>query len=340
MFNSGITTLNLAITGLPDRFAHPGNIVSYIGESDTGKTILALTTQAASFYQYGTRPLYYPFEPSVKQIDIERLYGKKFFKALEMADCLGMNLEDWQLDVRNRFKAAKKPMVCVEDSTDALKCLADLSALDGKQKKSKGEETEEGEGLKKKGTKAGMGGEAAASWSRCLSEVAKAVTLNEGLLVLTSQLRTKPGAFGSPYYRSNGAALDYYSEIRVWLYGSTKEVVDKVKVGGWTRFEVKRNKVTGEARNIFAPIYPSYGIDDTRAMLHFLADTDSGASWEGEGMKNIRVGEQVMSLAEMAGFYEGEGTKEVLQRMVVEAWNAREARLKAAVIGDRKPRFS
>ena len=35
MFDSGITTLNLAVTGKPDEFASPGTTVSYIGESDS-----------------------------------------------------------------------------------------------------------------------------------------------------------------------------------------------------------------------------------------------------------------------------------------------------------------
>lgn len=342
MFDSGITTLNLAISNKPDEFARPGNTVSYIGESDSGKTILALTTQAASFYKYGVRPAFYAAEPNV-EIDIERLFGKKFFKAINFIDSLDMTLELWQADVRGRFKAAKKPISVVLDSTDAIKCLAEINALNGKHtKKESGTEANPNlDNLNKKGIKAGMGGGAAQAWSNCLSEVNKRVVSNKGLLILLSQVRINPNVmFGSPYYRSNGKALDFHSELRVWMYGSTQEKIDKIKVGGWTRIEVKRNKVTGEARTIYAPIYPSYGIDDTRAMLHFLADTDSGASWAGaSGMDKITVGDQTMSMAEMAAFYEGDGAKEVLVQKVVEAWETREAKLKTAVLAGRKPRF-
>jgi len=333
MFDSGITTLNLAISDNPDTFAGPGNTVSYIGASNVGKTVLALTTMAASFYRYGHRPLYYALEPNL-MIDIERLYGKKFAKALEVVADLNMTLEQWQADVRARFKAAKKSMVVTLDSTDALKCAADIAALD-----------------EKKGAKAQRAA-AAAVWSKCLSEVTKAVGANGGLLILTSQVRTNPSVmFGSPFYRSCGAALDYFSEIRVWMWPSSKERVDDVEVGGWTKIEVKRNKVTGAPRTIYAPIYPAYGIDDTRAMLHFLADTGSGAEWANKsGMEKItvggeivdgkRVGGQTMTLAEMAAHFEGEGTKDVLKKMVTDAWVAREAMLKQAVLAGRKPRFS
>jgi len=333
MFDSGITTLNLAISDNPDTFAGPGNTVSYIGASNVGKTVLALTTMAASFYRYGHRPLYYALEPNL-MIDIERLYGKKFAKALEVVADLNMTLEQWQADVRARFKAAKKSMVVTLDSTDALKCAADIAALD-----------------EKKGAKAQRAA-AAAAWSKCLSEVTKAVGANGGLLILTSQVRTNPSVmFGSPFYRSCGAALDYFSEIRVWMWPSSKERVDDVEVGGWTKIEVKRNKVTGAPRTIYAPIYPAYGIDDTRAMLHFLADTGSGAEWANKsGMEKItvggeivdgkRVGGQTMTLAEMAAHFEGEGTKDVLKKMVTDAWVAREAMLKQAVLAGRKPRFS
>ncbi len=146
MFDSGITTLNLAISDNPDTFAGPGNIVSYIGASNVGKTVLALTTMAASFYRYGHRPLYYALEPNL-MINIERLYGKKFAKALEVVTDLNMTLEQWQADVRARFKGAKKSMVVTLDSTDALKCAADIAALDGKSlsKKSKTDTPEGGE---------------------------------------------------------------------------------------------------------------------------------------------------------------------------------------------------
>lgn len=350
MFDSGITTLNLAISDNPDTFAGPGNTVSYIGASNVGKTVLALTTMAASFYRYGHRPLYYALEPNL-MIDIERLYGKKFAKALEVVADLNMTLEQWQADVRARFKAAKKSMVVTLDSTDALKCAADIAALDGKSLAKKPKVSDAPEGDEKKEAKAQRAA-AATAWSKCLSEVTKAVGVNEGLLILTSQVRTNPGVmFGSPFYRSCGAALDYFSEIRVWMWPSNQEKVDKVTVGGWTKIEVKRNKVTGAPRTIYAPIYPAYGIDDTRAMLHFLADTESGAEWANKsGMEKItvggeivdgkRVGGQTMTLAEMAAHFEAEGTKDVLKKMVTDAWVAREAMLKQAVLAGRKPRFS
>lgn len=339
MFDSGITTLNLAISGNPDTFARPGNTVSYIGQSNAGKTVLALTTSAASFYKYGHKPLFYALEPNV-MIDIERLFGKKFAKALEVVTDLDLTLEGWQKDVRARFKTAKKSMVVTLDSTDALKCEADIAALDGKSlaKKKATDTPEEEEKKEKKAQRAA----AATAWSKCLSEVTKSVGINEGLLILTSQVRTSPGVlFGSPFYRSCGAALDFFSEIRVWMWGSNAEKVEKVNVGGWTKIEVKRNKVTGDARTIYAPIYPSYGIDDTRAMLHFLAETESGAEWTNKSsMDKITVGEQTLSLAEMAAYYEGDALNGVLKKMVTDAWQAREARLAQEVLAGRKPRFS
>ena len=76
----------------------------------------------------------------------------------------------------------------------------------------------------------------------------------------------------------------------------------------------------------------------------------SGAKWIGEGMKRINVGGkredgkwvggETLSLAEMAAHFEAEDCKDALKKLVTEAWQAREARLKAAVLADRKPRFS
>ena len=71
-----------------------------------------------------------------------------------------------------------------------------------------------------------------------------------------------------------------------------------------------------------------------------VTETGSGAEWVGEGMGKIKIGEQTMSLAEMAAHFEAEDCKDALKKLVTEAWQAREARLKAAVLADRKPRFS
>lgn len=343
MFTSGLTTLNLAISNKPDTFASPGNIVSYIGESDGGKTVLALTTLAASFYRYRVAPVFYAQEPNL-EIDIERLFGKKFKRALKIETDLDASIESWQAEARTRLKRAKKPIAMALDSTDALKCLADKRALNGQHKSKKGEAvktTVNEEGIKTKGTKAGMGAEAAAAWSRCCGEISKALASNKGLLIFLSQIRTKPGVvFGSPFYRSNGAALDFHSEIRAWLHKSTEEKINKVKVGGWTRIEVKRNKVTGGARTIYAPIYPVYGVDNTRSMLHFLADNNMGAEWaNAEGMKSIQVGDKVMTLAKMAAQFEEPDLEGVLEKMVSDAWYKREEELRNEVLADRKPRF-
>ena len=372
MFDSGITTLNLAITGKPNEFSAPGNTVRLCGESDAGKTVLALTIQAASFYacKGAIRPVFYPFEPNLL-IDIERLYGKKFAKALQIVDVNGMSAEMWQADIRKKFKDSKLPMIAVTDSTDAMKTNAELDAADGakakKDKKDKGEvellegvdETELGSTesgilrtLRKTGVKAGMGTTKPLLFSLTMPLVCSAAAANGGLNILLSQVREKTGVvFGNPLFTSGGRAVGHGSETTIWVHKSTRETVGDVLVGGWTRVEVKRNKVTGDARTIFAPIYPIYGIDDTRAMLHFLADTGSGAEWANKtGMEKItvggeivdgkRVGGQTMTLAEMAAHFEGEGTKDVLKKMVTDAWAAREARLTQEVLAGRKPRFS
>lgn len=328
MFDSGITTLNLAITGKPDDFAAPGNIVSFIGDSDSGKTMLALTCMAASFYKLGGKcnVLFYDFEFAC-QFDLERLFGKKFSKALNIIRERGMTTEEWQADIRSRYKRSKKPMIVTLDSTDALRCKADVDA---------------GDAVAGGTTKAGFGTGGASAYSRAMPEISKAVSSNEGLLILLSQIRIDPNKkFGSPITRSNGKALNFYSDQMIWLFGSSKEEISDVKVGGWTKIDVRRNKVTGESRELFAPIYPKYGVDDTRSMLHFLAEIGyNDIAWSNKSnINSITVDDKTMTLAKMAEYFEGDDTKGVLKGMVVDAWNKREEELKAAVLADRKPRF-
>ena len=356
MFDSGITTLNLAVTGMPNKFSSPGNTIRLCGESDAGKTALALTITAASFYACKgvLDPVFYPFEPNLL-IDIERLYGKKFAKALTVVNVSGMSAEMWQADIRGRFKAARRPMIATTDSTDAMKCNAEMNALDGngKKKETKHELPDLDEKdldptasallkeLRKNGVKAGMGTSKPLVFSLTMSEVCKAASQNGGLNILISHVREKTGVlFGSNLYTAGGRAIGYGSETTIWLYKSTKERAEDVTVGGWTKIEVKRNKVNGEVRTIYAPIYPAYGIDDIRAMLHFLADTESGAEWASSDMKRIRVGDMEKPMAEMAAFYDTDATRDTLKRMVTEAWQAREAKIAAEVLAGRRGKFA
>jgi hypothetical protein len=76
-------------------------------------------------------------------------------------------------------------------------------------------------------------------------------------------------------------------------------------------------------------------------MLHFLAECeDSGVDWGTAGLTKITVGDKTMTLSEMAAYFEGPETTEVLKQMVVDAWAKREAMLLKAVLSDRKPRFA
>ena len=327
MFDSGITTLNLAISGKPDSFAEPGNTISYVGDSDAGKTVGALTTQAASFYRLKgkCKPVYYAFEPNL-MIDIERLYGKKFAKDLDIVNANGMTIEKWQGDLRGRLSRAKLPVVAVIDSTDSMKSQAEVDAI---------------EAMKKGTLKDGYGAGKAAAFSLALPEVTRAVSENKGLMILISQVRDNVGVlFGPKKKRSGGHALNYYSELNVWFHPSTSESIENVKVGGWTKIEVKRNKVTGDARTIFAPIYPSYGVDNTRSMLHFLVDVDPNFKWVGRDMMKLEIHGETKTTAKWAEFYEAPEQGDMLERMVIDAWNKREASVRETLLADRKSRWS
>jgi RecA/RadA recombinase len=327
MFDSGITTLNIAVSGHPNHFAGNGNICSLIGDSDSGKTMLALTIMAASFYRLKGKcsVIFYDFEFAC-QFNMERLFGKKFAKALIIIRDRDMTIELWQADLRKRYDAARRPVICAMDSTDALKCSVDTVQADA---------------LKKNTLKAGFGTGNALAYSASMPHISKAVSNNKGFLILLSQVRGNVGElFGPKLKRSNGKSLNFYSDQMVWLAKSTKEKIGNIKVGGWTRIDVQRNKLTGESYIIFAPVYAKYGIDDTRSMLHFLAECeDSGVDWGTAGLTKITVGDKTMTLSEMAAYFEGPETKDVLKQMVVDAWAKREAMLLKAVLADRKPRF-
>ena len=116
---TGNTLLNLALSDTPDGGYGVGKMVNLIGDSSSGKTILALTMLAEcninpKFKDYD---LIFDDVENALEIDIESLFGRSLAKRIKFRS--SNTIEDWYGSIYNQIVSGI-PFISVLDSFDAL----------------------------------------------------------------------------------------------------------------------------------------------------------------------------------------------------------------------------
>lgn len=255
MIPSGITLLDLACTDTTDGFCRTGQGVNSIGDRNAGKTMQAIASMAETYKRYGDHFDY-------KLLDAENaycfntaaLFGKKFAEKLEVIPVpydkewctqnLALKMLKWM---------EKKPQFFVIDSMDTL--IAEKEY----------ENDAAGE----------VGGALAlraVANKYLLRRLAGNLPVNGSFLIYLSQAADAIG-FGAkfnPKIRGGGKSLGFFAFVELWLSKGGQIKSGDVKVGDWTVAKTARSKGNGKAREVWFPILPAYGIDDTRANIDWL----------------------------------------------------------------------
>lgn len=249
-----------------------GKIANIVGDSSSGKSILALTmlAEAANNPQFDDYELIYDDAEVALEFDIEKLFGLKLVQRLkkpketksrdggqsESIEELYQNLLQWL--------EKPKPIIYMVDSLDSIKTKEDdARACDFRDK-----------------------GETAGSYSttkpKLMSEMLRVLTAkvakNNSFVGIVSQTRDKIGVtFGSKKTRTGGRALQFYCSYVLWLH-HIEELIRtangiKVSIGNQTAIKIKKNKGTGKRREAIINIYDNYGIDGLTPAFDFLVAT-------------------------------------------------------------------
>jgi len=363
---SGCDVFNLACSGSVKGWVRPGIIVNVPGDSNSGKTVVALTSQAATFYQFGDKFEYdfLDYERAVA-IDIPKMFGEPFHKALNyVAPKAGKEstIEQFAKTVRKllmvpvkgksvkgnpaktKWIAGNKPHFMVCDSWDNLSCIAELIALEKEEEAKDGEE------------KASIGMQRAKTASQRLGKIQSYLADTGSVLIINSQVRLKPMkgmVFADPRTRNGGNALTFYASLEVWLSCNEKIGKDKKRpIGTISSVKVKRSKLTGKPRHCKIAILNAYGLDNTRASIMFLAEegifTKKGKENPQYTLKGFTVsdssGETVDdftgSMLECTEAIERDkASVKALRKLVVKTWNDIEENLRKEAVGNRPPKF-
>jgi hypothetical protein len=285
----GFTLGNLALTGRPDVAFLPGYYYLIVGDTDSGKTYIALSILAEAsinpvFSKY--RLIYNAVERGAL-MSIRQHFGQALSDRLEppRKDKDGhpehsSSIEDFFYHVSDLLDDGR-PFIEVLDSMDALSSDPEASKFQ-EQKKAweKGKEVagSYGDGKAKKN-------------SSGIRQLVSRLEKTESVLAIISQTRDNIG-FGSqfePKTMAGGNALKFYATAQLWT--SVKERLKRevvkgknLDIGIKSRVRVKRSRFTGWPMAVDVPIYWSAGLDDVGSCVEFLLEWKH---WEKESNRVV-----------------------------------------------------
>jgi RecA/RadA recombinase len=334
---TGTTLLNCACSGFPMGGFKKGTLVNIIGDSFTGKTLLALTMLAemTTMKKFDKYRLILDNTEAIMDFNLPLLFGKR------LADRLETNVVSYTIEsfYENFLRALKQktPFVMVLDSFDALTSKAEVIRA---QKSIKGKSTgTEGPDADMKVT-----GSYKTEKPKLASELFRVTTSDlknvEALLIIISQTRDNIGNTFVPKTRSGGKALKFYSCHEMWLaHIGAIWMQRKWEIGANVAVRVSKNKLTGKKRRISFATYDEIGIDDIRANIEFLTEEkvwkkESAQTYKATGLTNDSG-----TIETLIRIVEQRHLQKELQLLVGDTWKKIESQVRNKIISSRRNKY-
>ena len=341
LVHTGSTLLNLACSDRYEGGYNKGKVVNLIGESSSGKTILALTclAECANNPKLDEYDLYLDDAEHALEFNIANLFGKKAADRIKSPYYSedgeakpSETIEEFYLTVLNKIQSGK-PFIYVLDSLDSLTSDPELErAYKAASDQAKGNEAAtESLSASYKQEKAKMA-------SEILRVINAKLKRTSSILIIISQTRDNIGSvgYGPKKTRSGGRALKFYCTHEIWLSNvKTLKAKDRV-IGHSVQAKVSKNKITGKEREVQFNVYYSYGVDDISSCCNFLA-SEGKMKKRGTSYTCAALGiNDLMLLNEIVKHIEKDaGRIKALRAECGKTWNSIEEALKL----NRKPRF-
>jgi RecA/RadA recombinase len=336
--STGISVLNLALSGSVDGGVPKGGYVFLVGDTESGKTwfTLQLFAEAQKNKTFRGHKLILDEPELGAHMDVGFYFGDAVERKLERRK--SSTTEDFYFSTYDDLDAGK-PFIKVLDSMDALRSKADL-------KKLKTYRAAWRKGGDRKDEKGSMGMAKAKDNSDNIKAVTTSLADTGSVMVVISQTRDKIGSFiPGEKTHSGGYSLKFYGSVQLWtsVKGQIRrKVAGKVRqVGSLIQVQVKKNRINGWHGKVYVPFYPTIGMDEIGANVYYLCDE---GHWD---VKRDKSTNEVVSVsAPEFGF---EGHPEKLARHVEDGDYQRELQLLVqkvwTEIADacsvkRKPRYS
>jgi len=333
---TGTTLLNCASSGFPHGGFKKGTLVNIIGDSFTGKTLLALTMLAemTMIKEFDKYRLILDNTEAILDFNIPLLFGKKLASRLE-TKVVSSTIESFY---ENFLRALKErtPFVMILDSFDALTSKVEEKRA---QLSIKGKRTTEGPDseTKQKGSYKTEKPKLASELFRVTARDLKAV---EALLIIISQTRDNIGNTFVPKTRSGGKALKFYSCHEMWLaHLGAIWLQKKWEIGADVGVRVSKNKLTGKKRRISFSTYDEIGIDDIRANVEFLIEEGVWKNETKQTYKALELTDDVGTPETLIRVVEQKNLQKELQLLVGYTWKKIETKVRHKIITSRRGKY-
>jgi len=281
------TMLNLALTGKAMQGYPLGGIVNLVGDSATGKTLLAMSA-AALAQQFPPTPSF-----QIAFDVVERGMNEEFAQVIGLDTralwrpkqdepfLASATIEDFYNHLEKFLKSIPPGNggLYILDSLDALTCGAELA-------RGLGDAT--------------YGTEKARLLSEFFRRIIGTLVDRRVTLLIISQVRENISArFGAKYKRAGGKALDFYADQVIWLAVKEKYTQNDLPVGYLVSAKVTKNRYAPPFRQVTIPIYFHLGVDDVSSILFYLAQRNvlqnAGGWWKLEGFEKSKRFEEWVS---------------------------------------------
>lgn len=333
LISTSSTLLNLACSENPEGGLATGGMINLIGDSHTGKTIVALSilAECANDPKFDDYDFYFDDAENANLFDMEYLFGKKTAKRIKppYIDDEGMPaysrwIEDFHCNIADAFETGR-PFIYILDSFDAI---------ESEQDSKKVEEMRDARRKNKK-TAGSYGMSKPKKASELLRNICADLKNTESLLIIISQTRDNidPISFQKKT-RSGGKALKFYAIHEIWLanIGSIKGKNGRI-IGGKVRAKVTKNKLTGKVREADLKVFYDYGVDDITPSIEFMVD--EGFWKKSKNTINAEDLELQGTVSALVKQIEDKGLEKELAEAVASGWEAIEEELKLK----RKPKY-
>ena len=295
--DSGSSTFNCAGSGGTGGCWARGRIINIVGDSSSGKTILALelafsffkkikSSKSDLFPKVKKITIIYDNVEGVMDFPLEEMYGKDFVKAVDWVQ--SKYVEQWGRSVgRNLLKwKSGEAVLMIVDSLDPLKPEVSKARF----KKAIKDDKESSHRIAEKAAYLSqeLFGDFVANMKY---KNKKGEEKNKDFtLVVVSQVRTKIGVvFGKREYVAGGNALEFHAHQRAWLGGKklTKKVRGEyISFGKIIRIKFEKNKVAIPYREADSILLFKYGLDNAWSVHNFLYGSKE---FEDEGLNKYIV---------------------------------------------------
>lgn len=338
LLSTGSTLINLACTGFPDGGFFKGAYFWLVGDSQSGKTFLALTclAEASLNKEFNDYRLIHDDVEGGSLMDIRKFFGDAVAKRLEppKRDSEGdplysQTIEDFYFNLDDALDH-KRP------------CIYILDSMDGLSSEYEGKKFDERKTAAEKGTvaKGDYGDGKAKRNSGSIRHMLARIRDTGSILIIISQTRDNidAGLFGEKSTVSGGRALKFYASLQLWSsVGSAIKVTVRGKerrVGVISRVRVKKNRTTGRDRGVEVPIYYSVGFDDVGGCVDYLVNEKYWPRNKG-GMITAKEFDLQLNRDDMIETIESRDLEFDLRQLVADVWHD----IEAACAVQRKTRY-